>query len=80
VPFNTMVLLLIGFIGLISLFAQLKMFQIADDVRKEDSRSAREPRLAAARIDRCGPHESDLPQNTALPLETAPALRTSAVR
>ncbi|MCP4545797.1 MAG: hypothetical protein GY835_04945 [bacterium] len=32
--FNTMVLLLIGFIGLILLFAQLKMFQIAADVRK----------------------------------------------
>ncbi len=32
--FNTMVLMLIGFIGLILLFAQLKMFQIADDVGK----------------------------------------------
>ena len=29
-----MVLLLIGFIGLILLFAQLKMFQVAEDVKK----------------------------------------------
>ena len=31
---NTMALMLIGLIGLILLFAQLKMFQIAEDVRR----------------------------------------------